>query len=290
MTLGYLKAGSWEQISINRCQIADTDLNLFISDLLKIRLQLLPQKFRLDLQIWPALREEQKPFITCVFHPLSDMTLTSLISEISRHRAVLWVGSYKESAPIFVHERWEQLLYHSSPGLFQQVNLKENHKVRSLVKNYVKKHNCRSILDLFCGSGNLSLALLKDTQEIHVTGVESNPKAIAVAKENVKINQLQNGTFFAQPVDRYLIENKNKAKAFWDLVLIDPPRAGMSREGLDLLIQMRPKRILYLSCDPMTLGRDLQRLSSLYTLTAINGFDFFPQSYHIESLIQLNLK
>jgi len=169
------------------------------------------------------------------------------------------------------------------PGGFAQINLEQNRALVTAALSVAQLQGGERILDLFCGMGNFSLPLARRCRE--VIGVEDYAPSIAQARQNAAANGIANVRFLARPAAGTLTELS--AVAPFDLVFLDPPREGafdVCRE----LQAVRPSRILYVSCDPATLSRDLKPLlHNGYRLVSSQPFDFFPQTHHIESLTVL---
>jgi 23S rRNA (uracil1939-C5)-methyltransferase len=118
-----------------------------------------------------------------------------------------------------------------------------------------------------------------------VTLVEANPAALADARYNARVNHVGRCRFRQGPVEAILDASTPDE---YDLVLMDPPRTGLSKEALTGLLRLRPHRLVYLSCDPPTLARDLRAMREAgYRVTRLQGFDMFPQTMHIETLVEL---
>ena len=139
-------------------------------------------------------------------------------------------------------------------------------------------------LDLYCGVGLFSLPLAKRFDQ--VIGIEGNTASIEFAQKNAANAGLQNATFESAVVGEWLRQNVEKKV---DFVLLDPPRTGAERETIESLITMKPKQIVYASCNPATLGRDLRLLleNGDYQIEHITAFDFFPQTHHVETIVRL---
>ncbi len=172
-------------------------------------------------------------------------------------------------------------------ALFSQVNADLN---KVLIKYVLSEageiKDLKRIQDLYCGSGNFSFPLAKEFKETAVTGVELSRSSVEAAKEK---NTLENLKFIVADVSAYLKKNKGRAESV-DLVLIDPPRKGMSKEVVEALLKSEPKNIFYISCNLASATRDLKILSEKYKLVKAKPFDMFPQTDHLESFIRLELK
>jgi 23S rRNA (uracil1939-C5)-methyltransferase len=171
-----------------------------------------------------------------------------------------------------------QLAY--GPGGFAQVNLAQNRALVTSALTAAQLSGRERVLDLFCGMGNFSLPLARRCREL--VGVEDYVPSIAQAQRNAQANGIGNTRFYARPAAGALTEMT--AAVPFDLVVLDPPREGAFDVGRELLA-VRPLRVIYISCDPATLARDLKPLlHNGYRLVSSQPFDFFPQTHHIESL------
>lgn len=166
------------------------------------------------------------------------------------------------------------------PGGFIQVNLQQNRRlVAQVVKNLVLTGE-ETVLDVFSGVGNFSLPLARVCRE--VVAVEEYEPGVDAARNNAKNNKIENISFIAGRAERVMEQLANTSK--FDAVVIDPPRAGAAKI-IPALLKMQPKRIVYVSCDPTTLARDLSTLmKSGYQLMSAQAVDMFPQTWHIESV------
>jgi 23S rRNA (uracil1939-C5)-methyltransferase len=171
----------------------------------------------------------------------------------------------------------------ASPGTFFQVNPHQNKTLVAKVLSILRERGVRRMVDLFCGNGNFSIPA--SLEGIRVTGVEFFPGAVADAKTAMEDGEI---VFFNSDVESFLTANPDMSA---DAVLVDPPRAGLSSLVRDALLGWAPETIVYVSCDPATLARDLRSfLESGYNLTSVKGFDMFPNSAHIEALAVLERK
>lgn len=171
-----------------------------------------------------------------------------------------------------------------SNGGFSQVNYRQNLQLIETVCNWAALTGKEKVLDIYCGNGNLSIPLSGNVMS--VLGVEDYGPSIASAEKNCEANGVTNAKF--QCMDAVTaIEKLAAGDDTFDLVLLDPPRSG-AREVAVLIPQLRPKRIIYVSCDPATLSRDIGILKkSGYAVSKSRPVDLFPQTYHIESVTLL---
>ena len=158
--------------------------------------------------------------------------------------------------------------------------------VKDLVKTAIEGEKGKTALDLFCGVGLFSLALAENFEK--VIGVEENPSAIEFAGKNADYNHLANVEFHDARVKDFLYENDLSDV---DFVLLDPPRSGVKQGTLAKIAKVKAQKIVYVSCNPSTLARDLQiLLDHQYEIESITALDLFPQTHHVETVAKLKLK
>lgn len=169
------------------------------------------------------------------------------------------------------------------PGGFAQINLQQNRTLLDAVLQAAQLTGTETVLDLYCGMGNFSLPLARRAGR--VVGVEDHASSIAKGRENAEANGIHNISFECRPAEGFLTGPGQENH--YDLVLLDPPRSG-AFAVMEELLNHRPYKIIYISCDPATLARDLKALlEGEYRLVSSRPFDMFPQTYHIESLTVL---
>jgi len=289
VSVGFFQKESHTQIPIKKCMIAHEAHNNLIHYLNGLTTKKTrSQKFRLEIQVQPKLYEDKSPCLLITLIPIEKKhELQDLYSALENYPETLFLTYLNENkkSPFFLFEENSRLQFYGKPGIFQQVNTETNELLRKRVKNLVEKTKANSILDLYCGSGNLSLELSDGTRRI--IGVELNKSSIEVASYNVKKNSLPLTHYKAQSAQQFLQEKKEAGSI--DLLILDPPRRG-AKEDLIYIKRLNPQFILYVSCDPTTAARDYKTLSDSYTLESLEGFDFFPQTYHVETLLLLKKK
>lgn len=172
-----------------------------------------------------------------------------------------------------------------SPHSFYQINPVMTERLYSKALEYAALDGGESVMDIYCGIGTISLCAAKKAK--HVTGVEIVEKAIENARENALLNGIDNADFYASSAEEIvpkLIENGEKP----DVVILDPPRKGSDEKTLSAIISAQPERIVYVSCNPATLARDARFLcDNGYSITDSCGFDMFPNTVHVETVVLL---
>ena len=168
---------------------------------------------------------------------------------------------------------------------FFQVNYDISTRMYDKVKDIIVKEKSKSVLDLYCGTGTIGIYISDVVSKI--TGIEVVSDAIEAANVNKKINNVENIEFILGKVEDKLdfISNNNI-----DTVIVDPPRSGLHKKVIPTLEKISPKTIIYVSCDPITMARDINLLSNNYELVEVTPYDMFPNTYHVECVCVLNLK
>ncbi len=174
--------------------------------------------------------------------------------------------------------------YRISPQSFFQVNGEVTKKLYDYIYEIVEKNKPENVLDLYCGIGTISIYISDLVKK--VLGIEIVRDAITDANYNKKINQASNTTFLCGDVSKYIKTIKDK----YDLIIVDPPRAGIHKKALEEMMRINAPTIIYISCNKRTLIRDLKLLEKEYKLKSIKLFDMFPNTYHIESVCILKRK
>lgn len=211
---------------------------------------------------------------------VADTTLSDLLLQNGRHESLLPIAGAGELT-IVVDEPPLYLKY--AAGGFAQINLVQNRQLVRSVLTAAKLNGSERILDLYCGMGNFSLPLARRARV--VVGVEDYPPSIAMARSNAVTNTIHNVEFHDRAAEGAL--TRFSAPQPFDLLLLDPPRSG-AYTVMKEICRQPVKTILYVSCDPQTLARDLKLLlHGGYRLESSQPFDLFPQTYHCESLTVL---
>lgn len=171
----------------------------------------------------------------------------------------------------------------SSPAFFQ-VNYEMVKVLYDKVLEYSNLSGSEKLLDLYCGTGTIGIYLSKYAEE--VLGIEINSSAIIDANENVKLNNVTNANFICSDTNKLITKNNFKP----DVVVVDPPRSGLTPKVISDIIKLNPKRIVYVSCDVMTFVRDLKEFEKIYNIREITPVNMFPCTYHVENVCLLERK
>lgn len=214
--------------------------------------------------------------------------MTSICLNINRERSnvilgekvkVLWGQGY-------ITDKIGDVAYQISPLSFYQVNPVQAEKLYGLALEYAGLTGKEVVWDLYCGIGTISLFLAHKAKMVY--GVEIIPEAIVDAKKNAALNGIENVGFYAGKAEVVLPEMYEQDKVSADVIVVDPPRKGCEETVLRTMVEMSPKRIVYVSCDSATLARDLKYLCGMgYELVKVRGIDQFCQTVHCESIALL---
>lgn len=172
--------------------------------------------------------------------------------------------------------------FNVKPNAFFQVNTLMMNNIINYINEKITVRN-KVVLDAFCGTGTIGLALAKEAQKI--IGIEIDKEAVEAANENKKNLNIKNATYICGDF-KDVVSSLNEI----DLAVIDPPRNGLSEFMKVEMMRLKVPEIIYISCDPSTLMRDLKEFSSDYNICEIKGFDMFPNTYHVETVAHLKLK
>ena len=205
-----------------------------------------------------------------------------LIKELSKTVTSLYLNDKKLYGLTSLKEQLGPYKFLISANSFFQVNHNQTINLYNQVKKYLG-NNHNHILDLYCGTGTIGIYVSSCCQKI--TGIELNHSSVIDARDNIKINHLQNIEILEGDVGKLL-----QAKNTYDAIIVDPPRSGLDKKTRQTLLTLKSPKIIYISCNPMTLARDLNQLKQLYNLEAISLFDMFPNTYHVECVCALKLK
>ena len=258
--IGYFKNGTNDLIEINRCEIASCKSNEIIdilkrNDLSNVREIVIKDFGEVMLIIKGDMNiEELKPLVSSIY--INDRLV------YGKENIIATLDKFK---------------FYVSKDSFFQVNMDVALKLYNKVLEYLD--GGKSVLDLYCGTGTISLFLSKYFDE--VTGTEINEEAVKCAFLNKDLNSISNVRFICGDVSKEI----HHLKA--DNIVVDPPRSGLTNEGINDILKISPERFVYVSCDPMTLARDLKLFKEKYEVKEVTLFDMFPWTYHVESVCLL---
>ena len=187
----------------------------------------------------------------------------------------------------YIYDILGEYKFKISPLSFYQVNPIQTEILYSTAIQYAEK-NKETALDLYCGIGTIGIFASENFKKVY--GIEKIPQAIEDAKENAKINNVKNIEFYVGDVEEKLPEILKNIDEPPTTVFVDPPRKGLDNNTINVLKKLEAKKIIYISCNPATLARDLKELEEKYVVNAIQPVDMFPYTSHVECCVLLELK
>lgn len=304
---GYYQKGSHHVVNLNQCPIQDARLNPLLAEV------------KLDLQQrgW-AIYDEQhhrgklRHLSLRIGRKTGEILLTLVSKEWSlpglEEQAAAWLNRYPKLVGVclnqngdrtnaifgaetrciagrpYLEETFGGLTFRIQPNTFFQVNTEQAEALLQVILQALNLQGSEILLDTYCGIGTLTLPLAKRVKQ--AIGVEIQPESVEQAKLNASLNQLENVSFQTGAVEIVLPQ----LDLHPNIVVIDPPRKGCDRAVLQSILTLQPQQIVYVSCNPATLARDLQQLcqTGSYRLTRVQPTDFFPQTAHVECVAFLS--
>lgn len=212
--------------------------------------------------------------------------------------SLLWVNNLKCNDTIgdlpvhthhgtpFIIEEMEGLRFKVGPKSFYQTNTEQAYELYKVARNFAELKPTDLVYDLYTGTGTIASFVARSAKQ--VIGIEYVPEAIEDAKENARFNGLDNTLFFAGDMKDILTAEFVEKYGRPDVIITDPPRAGMHTDVIKTILLAAPRRIVYVSCNSATQARDLALLDADYRVTAVQPVDMFPQTHHVENVVRLD--
>ena len=265
--IGLYKINSNDIINIDKCIICKELINEKINLLNKLDLKKIKKLIlkTFENKIMLEIIGDEKLNLDCILQEFDTIYLNNNL--IKGNKLIEKIGDIK---------------YYISPNAFFQVNPYITLKMYNYIKELCISNSSKYVFDLYCGCGSISLFIAKNVNKVY--GVEINKSSIEDANSNKLLNNITNVSFKCDDTNNINIKNNI------DTIIVDPPRNGLSKLVIKKIIDSEVKNLIYVSCDPMTLQRDLTILKDLYHIKSIKAFDMFPNTYHVECVCFLKLK
>ena len=269
--IGYYKKKTYEIIPIDNCLLVDNKINNIIN---KIKNFNLKNIYEIVIRIGT----------------IDNMLIIKSNGDVSGEFKTLDLSSivlYKDKkyqtikGNDYIITKLGELQFIVSPDSFFQVNTKCALELYNKVLEYADLKETDNVLDLYCGTGTIGLFLASHCN--YVTGIEINKYAVEDAIKNKKLNHIRNIDFICDDATNVNVNDI-------DVVVVDPPRSGLNEKLINYLMNIDSKRIVYVSCDPVTLARDLKMLNNKYNISDITLFNMFSKTEHVETVVLLNKK
>lgn len=198
---------------------------------------------------------------------------------ITDQEVVTWKGRN------YIEEEMEGLRFRIGPKSFYQTNSEQAYHLYKTALDFARLSGGETVYDLYTGTGTIANFVARNAKK--VVGIESVPEAIEDARENARINGIENTFFFAGDMKDVLTSDFIVVHGYPDVIITDPPRAGMHEDVVNAILLAEPERIVYVSCNPATQARDLNLLDSKYSVTRVQPVDMFPHTHHVENVVLL---
>lgn len=195
---------------------------------------------------------------------------------------------YVYSGKAYIDEEMEGLKFRVGPKSFYQTNSLQAYTLYKVAREFAELSGGELVYDLYTGTGTIANFVARNASK--VIGIEYVPEAIADAKINSSINNITNTDFYAGDMKDVLTDEFIAVHGRPDVMIVDPPRAGMHEDVVNVILNASPHRIVYVSCNPATQARDLAMLDCKYRVDAIQPVDMFPHTQHVENVVKLTLK
>lgn len=263
---GYYNESTHQICPISKCLIANNTINAFLDN----------HEFNDINNGTITIRANSEGCILLIINTLDKIKIekdklpSNIVGIVLNNKCV-----YKDN---YFYDYIDDMKFKVSYDSFFQVNNYMASNIFKILKNNISGKN---LLDLYCGVGTLGLSLKDNFKNIY--GIEKVKNAIIDAKHNAKINNVSNAFFYDGDTSAIL----NKLNQKFDTVIVDPPRSGLNKETLEHIKRINPKTLVYVSCDPMTLARDISELTD-YKVIKVNVLNMFPRTYHVECVCVLN--
>jgi 23S rRNA (uracil1939-C5)-methyltransferase len=222
-----------------------------------------------------AFLEEQFPEITSLNYVVNTKMNDSINDLVVQHR----------SGSGYILEKMEDLSFRVGPLSFYQTNGPQAYELYKVAREYAGLSGSEVVYDLYCGTGTIANFVARKATK--VVGIEYVDSAISDAYENSRLNQIDNTHFFAGDMAKVLVPSFFDENGYPDVVITDPPRAGMHPKVVDQLLLALPPKIVYVSCNPASQARDIAMLAEKYTVEKVQPVDMFPQTHHVENVTLL---
>lgn len=192
------------------------------------------------------------------------------------------------SGRAYIEEEMEGLRFRIGPKSFYQTNSHQAYNLYKVAREYAGLTGEELVYDLYTGTGTIANFVARQARK--VIGIEYVEDAIRDAKLNAEVNRLANTDFYAGDMKDVLTDEFVAAHGHPDVMIVDPPRAGMHADVVNVILNAEPSRIVYVSCNPATQARDIALLDAKYRVTAIRPVDMFPHTHHVENVVRLDLR
>lgn len=269
--IGFFRESSRDVITFDSCPLLKQEINILLKKLKSKDILRHLNEIHIAAGDTPVALLKGRDYDTTLFDAFTETGLTG----IAYNDAIAYGGAYTGFS-------LKGLRYTVSPWTFFQAHWELNNKVVEFIINSLMPLGGKHVLDLYAGAGNFTIPVAAHAED--VIAVEENPYAADDCNRNIKLNDNKNCRIIKSSAEKFRINRK------FDVLILDPPRPGLSSEVVKKILENPSEQIVYISCNPATLSRDLKKLREKYEVRSVSQIDFFPNTFHIEAVAFLRVK
>ncbi len=230
-------------------------------------------------------KEKRERLLEALKEKFPNITSLNWIINTKRNDSISDLECFNYHGNRYIFEQMEELRFRIGPQSFYQTNSEQAYRLYCVVREFAQLTGNEVLYDLYTGTGTIALFLAKMASK--VVGIEYVESAIEDAKVNAKDNKIDNCSFFAGDMKDILSNQFVEQQGKPDVIILDPPRAGIHPDVAKVILEAAPKRVVYVSCNPATQARDIALMSENYRITKVQPVDMFPHTHHLENVVLL---
>ena len=232
-----------------------------------------------------SLSEDRNLLLDAIAAEFSQVTSLNYIINNKKNDSVADLECVNYNGNDAIYEVMEGLKFRIGPKSFYQTNSEQAYRLYSVVRDFAALNGDETLYDLYTGTGTIALFLASQAKK--VIGIEYVPEAIEDAIINARNNNISNSSFFAGDMKNILTDSFIEENGKPDIIVLDPPRAGIHPDVAEVILRSSPAKIVYVSCNPASQARDLALMKDSYTIERVQPIDMFPHTHHVENVVLL---
>jgi len=245
-------------------------------------------EYMILIQFYQEHQEKRELLLDFIIDEFPDVTSLQYVINEKGNDTIYDQEVIKYFGQDFIFEEMEGLKFKINAKSFYQTNSEQAYELYKIARDFADLSGDELVYDLYTGTGTIAQFVAKKAKR--VVGIEAVPEAIEDAKANAKLNGIDNTSFYAGDMKKIFTSGFIEEHGQPDVIITDPPREGMHKEVVEQILKVKPKRIVYVSCNSATQARDLQLMDSYYHVEKSQAVDMFPQTHHVENVVSLSLK
>jgi 23S rRNA (uracil1939-C5)-methyltransferase len=276
--IGFFKKKSYDIVPVYSCHVAHPKINEVMQSLTDLTYN------NIDEIVIKSSMQGETMVVLKATGEVDEEYFINRLQFITDNLIVIYDGVPKVLVGKgYIREKIGNYIFKISSLSFFQVNSLGAERLYNKIKEYGSLENNERVLDFYCGTGTIGIYCSDICKD--VTGLEINGEAVKDAQDNIAINRVVNVKVEQKDISKVIDKYENI-----ELIIMDPPRSGLSKKALKNVLEINPNRIVYVSCDPATLSRDINLLSENYEVREVTPIDMFPNTYHVECVCLLMKK